>query len=119
MWNGGLVLYDLHAHRNARAVRLICSWRSITGSYALRPIDADAIGLAAMNVLFFLILIAFGIKAGVMPPHFWLPSDHANAPSHVSAIMSGVVIKMGIYVLVRFLFLLPEPSVIGAGQSSS
>jgi hydrogenase-4 component B len=44
-----------------------------------------------------------------MPLHFWLPSAHANAPSHVSALMSGVLIKMGVYGLVRFLGLLPAP----------
>ena len=55
-------------------------------------------------------LVAFGCKAGMMPLHFWLPDAHANAPSHVSALLSGVVIKMGIYGLVRVgLLLLPEP----------
>src|SRR5437879_558109 len=44
-----------------------------------------------------------------MPLHVWLPSAHAAAPSHVSAIMSGVLIKMGIYGLVRVTSLLPAP----------
>ena len=44
-----------------------------------------------------------------MPLHVWLPSAHAIAPSHVSAIMSGVIIKMGIYGLVRVTSLLPHP----------
>lgn len=51
-----------------------------------------------------IILIAtagFGLKAGIMPLHVWLPTAHANAPSHVSALMSGIVIKMGIYGLLR------------------
>ena len=52
-----------------------------------------------------LALIAFGIKAGLMPFHVWLPGAHAAAPSHVSAVMSGVVIKMGIYGLFRVLSL--------------
>ncbi len=51
--------------------------------------------------IFLLALVAFGVKAGAMPLHSWLPSAHASAPSHVSAVMSGVVIKMGIYGLVR------------------
>ena len=50
---------------------------------------------------FVLALVGFGLKAGIMPLHVWLPSAHAIAPSHVSAIMSGVIIKMGIYGLVR------------------
>ena len=46
-------------------------------------------------------LLGFGMKAGIMPLHVWLPSAHANAPSHISALMSGVLIKMGVYGLVR------------------
>jgi hydrogenase-4 component B len=53
------------------------------------------------GTVFFLALFGFGMKAGMMPLHFWLPAAHANAPSHVSAFMSGVMIKMGIYGLVR------------------
>ena len=53
------------------------------------------------TALFLVALFGFGLKAGIMPLHIWLPEAHAAAPSHVSAIMSGVVIKMGIYGLVR------------------
>lgn len=53
------------------------------------------------GAVFLLALFGFGLKAGVMPLHIWLPGAHAAAPSHVSALMSGVVIKMGIYGLVR------------------
>jgi len=54
-------------------------------------------------------LCGFGLKAGLMPLHVWLPGAHANAPSHVSALMSGVLIKMGIYGLVRLTALCAEP----------
>ena len=50
-----------------------------------------------------------------MPLHFWLPAAHANAPSHVSAMLSGVVLKMGIYGLVRMLSLLPNPPRLWGG----
>lgn len=90
-------------------------WRWATGSYDLKPVASDAISLGVMNILFFLSLLGFGIKAGVMPFHFWLPGAHANAPSHVSAILSGVMIKMGIYGLVRFLSLLPDPPYLWGG----
>lgn len=90
-------------------------WRWATGSYALRPAAADVISAGVMNGLFFLALISFGVKAGMMPLHFWLPSAHANAPSHVSAMLSGVVLKMGIYGLVRFLSLLADPPAIWGG----
>jgi len=53
--------------------------------------------------LFMLFFIGFGIKAGFMPLHTWLPHAHPAAPSHVSGIMSGVMIKMGIYGILRVL----------------
>lgn len=90
-------------------------WRWATGSYDLKPIDGQFIGTGVLNALFFLSLLGFGIKAGIMPLHFWLPGAHANAPSHVSAILSGVMIKMGIYGLVRFLSLLPNPPHLWGG----
>ena len=80
-----------------------------TGSWELGPMR-DHAGLAP---LFWLALFGFGVKAGMFPLHIWLPSAHANAPSHVSAIMSGVAIKMGIYGIVRFSGWLPVPP--GAG----
>jgi formate hydrogenlyase subunit 3/multisubunit Na+/H+ antiporter MnhD subunit len=51
--------------------------------------------------LFMLFFAGFGIKAGFMPMHTWLPRAHPAAPSHVSAIMSGIMIKMGIYGILR------------------
>ncbi len=63
--------------------------------------------------LFWLALFGFGLKAGIFPMHIWLPSAHANAPSHVSAILSGVAIKMGIYGLVRFSGWMPVPDAAG------
>jgi hydrogenase-4 component B len=53
--------------------------------------------------LFLVALVGFGLKAGLMPFHIWLPSAHANAPSHVSAVMSGVILKIGVYGMVRTL----------------
>ena len=53
--------------------------------------------------IFLTALFGFGLKAGIMPLHIWLPSAHANAPSHVSAAMSGVILKIGIYGLLRTL----------------
>mgnify|MGYP003767821875 FL=1 len=60
--------------------------------------------------LFLLALIGFGTKAGFIPLHVWLPEAHPAAPSHVSALMSGVMIKTGIYGLVRILFFLGTPA---------
>jgi hydrogenase-4 component B len=90
---------------------LFSLWHSATGSFVLDPSSIDAMSQDTRNMLFFLVLFGFGLKAGMMPLHFWLPSAHANAPSHVSAILSGVLLKMGIYGLVRMLSLFPDPPV--------
>ena len=64
-------------------------------------------GLASL--VFILALIGFGSKAGIVPVHVWLPEAHPVAPSHASALMSGAMIKVGIYGLVRILTLLGPP----------
>ncbi len=79
----------------------------LTGSFDLVPLTAESLSPAAVNLVFLLALAGFGLKAGVMPLHFWLPNAHAMAPSHVSAIMSGVMIKAGIYGMVRMTSILP------------
>src|SRR5207247_8275117 len=56
------------------------------------------------DAAFVLFLLGFGIKAGIVPLHIWLPVAHPVAPSNVSALMSGVIIKTGIYGLTRVLF---------------
>ncbi len=58
---------------------------------------------------FGLATLGFGIKAGLVPVHVWLPEAHAAAPSHVSALMSGILIKLGVYGLLRALTFL-EPA---------
>jgi formate hydrogenlyase subunit 3/multisubunit Na+/H+ antiporter MnhD subunit len=55
---------------------------------------------AGASGVFALALVGFGTKAGLVPFHVWLPEAHPAAPSHVSAVMSGVMVKMGIYGLV-------------------
>jgi formate hydrogenlyase subunit 3/multisubunit Na+/H+ antiporter MnhD subunit len=61
------------------------------------------------GICFILALVGFGTKAGIMPFHVWLPIAHPAAPSPVSALMSGVMIKTGIYGLVRTLSFLGVP----------
>lgn len=62
------------------------------------------------NLIFLLAFVGFGIKAGFVPFHNWLPDAHPAAPSHVSGIMSGVMIKTGIYGILRFLLFVGTPS---------
>jgi hydrogenase-4 component B len=56
------------------------------------------------TVAFLMALLGFGTKAGIVPLHVWLPYAHPAAPSHISALMSGVMIKTAIYALVRVYF---------------
>lgn len=60
-------------------------------------------------------LIGFGTKAGLMPMHSWLPRAHPVAPSHISALMSGVMIKVALYGLIRVLFEWAAPAPLWAG----
>ena len=71
-----------------------------TGSFSFDAIHAY--WGTELNVwLFILFFIGFGLKAGFIPLHSWLPHAHPAAPSHVSGIMSGVIVKMGIYGILR------------------
>lgn len=64
--------------------------------------------------LFFLFFTGFGIKAGFIPLHSWLPQAHPAAPSHISGVMSGVIVKLGIYGILRIVFFLKQDyTVIG------
>jgi len=79
---------------------------------------------AFKSLIFLLAVVGFGTKAGFVPLHVWLPEAHPAAPSHVSAVMSGVMIKTGIYGLVRLLVLLGPPAawwgwlLVGIGVTS-
>ncbi len=56
------------------------------------------------NILLFLIFfVGFGLKAGFIPLHSWLPHAHPAAPSHISGVMSGVIVKLGIYGIIRII----------------
>ena len=63
------------------------------------------------NVVFVLLVVSFGFKSAFFPFHTWLPRAHAAAPAHVSALMSGVIHKAGLFALLRFTLMLgtPEP----------
>ncbi len=82
--------------------------RTASGSFTLAPLTA-AVSPGVGTAIFVLALVGFGIKAGIMPLHVWLPSAHAITPSHGSAMLSGVMLKMGIYGIVRITSLFPHP----------
>ncbi|MHB9098956.1 MAG: hydrogenase 4 subunit B [Syntrophales bacterium] len=113
-----LVIYERHEERNIKAGTLYFIMTHVgtafilfaflllyqaSGSFdfgAIRESMASA-PPAMRNVIFIFALVGFGAKAGIIPFHIWLPAAHPAAPSHVSALMSGVMIKTGIYMLAR------------------
>ncbi len=64
------------------------------------------------NIVFFLAFLGFGTKAGFVPMHNWLPDAHPVAPSHVSAVMSAVMIKTGLYGILRTLLIIETPTAV-------
>jgi hydrogenase-4 component B len=81
--------------------------RGATGSFLFPATGSLQVAAVSGSVIFIAALLGFGSKAGIMPLHIWLPAAHANAPSHVSAILSGVMLKMGIYGILRVLSFFP------------
>ena len=79
----------------------------VTGSFDITAIPVVSPFLKA--VIFLSLFIGFGIKAGVMPFHKWLPYAHSAVPSNISALMSGVMIKVAIYGLIRYLVFVLTP----------
>ncbi|HEX5457655.1 MAG TPA: proton-conducting transporter membrane subunit, partial [Candidatus Nitrosotalea sp.] len=77
-----------------------------TGSFSFDSLreTSSSFPVLVKNLVFVFAFIGFGIKAGIVPLHTWLPHAHPSAPSNVSALMSAVMIKMGIYGIVRTVF---------------
>jgi len=77
-----------------------------SGSYGFESFHAlgDKMPVGQRDLVFLLFLFGFGVKTGMVPLHIWLPAAHPVAPSNVSAFMSGVVIKTGIYGITRVCF---------------
>ncbi|MDE3151164.1 MAG: oxidoreductase [Gemmatimonadota bacterium] len=103
------VQYLVAGHLATAAILLLALvMAAANGSFAIAPLAGPA--AVPAGLLFVLALVGFGTKAGIVPAHVWLPDAHASAPSHVSALMSGVMITMGFYGLARFLPLLGVPA---------
>ncbi len=73
-----------------------------TGSFDIGLVNNQMPSLAK-NAVFLCLLIGFGTKAGIIPLHIWLPYAHPAAPSNVSALMSGIMIKTAIFGMIRFI----------------
>ena len=98
----------------------------VDGGYAFAAMRVEHLAAWQQTVVLILVLFGAGSKAGIVPLHVWLPLAHPAAPSHVSALMSGVMTKVAIYGLIRIVFQLAGPPawwwsvlvlVIGAGTA--
>ena len=96
------------------------------GGYAFDAMRAASADAGRGGLAFVLALIGAGSKAGIVPLHVWLPLAHPAAPSHVSALMSGVMTKVAVYGFVRIVFDLAGPPgwwwsvpvlIVGAGTA--
>ncbi|HTL75506.1 MAG TPA: hydrogenase 4 subunit B [Casimicrobiaceae bacterium] len=98
-------LYLLIAHVGAIAI-LLCFGvlQGGRGDYTFDGMRNVLLGGVWPSIAFFLALAGFGAKAGLLPLHVWLPEAHPAAPSPVSAMMSGVMLKTAVYGLVRVTF---------------
>jgi formate hydrogenlyase subunit 3/multisubunit Na+/H+ antiporter MnhD subunit len=98
-------LYLLIAHVGAIAI-LLCFGvlAGFSGEYTFAAMRDRQVAADWASVTFLLALFGFGAKAGLLPLHAWLPEAHPAAPSPVSAMMSGVMLKTAIYGLVRVTF---------------
>ncbi|MBI5394558.1 MAG: hydrogenase 4 subunit B [Verrucomicrobia bacterium] len=101
------VLYFIMSHIDAGCVILgFLLLFQASGDYSFASLHNLGAEMAPgkRDAAFLLFLLGFGIKAGIVPLHIWLPAAHPVAPSNVSAFMSGVLIKTGIYGLTRVCF---------------
>ncbi|HET8539155.1 MAG TPA: proton-conducting transporter membrane subunit [Anaeromyxobacter sp.] len=107
------LLYLVMAHAGTAALLVaFLALAERAGGFDFPAVRAAARGLdgPTRTALFMLALAGFGAKAGVVPLHVWLPKAHPAAPSHVSALMSGVMLKVAAYGIFRFGFDLLAPA---------
>lgn len=119
------ILYLIAMHVGSAFILILFALMAAhSGSMEFVSWKAHASVFPYAGVAFVIAIIGFGAKAGFFPLHVWLPKAHPAAPSHVSAVMSGIMIKMGIYGIIRTLQFLPMPShhwgsiLIAVGASS-
>lgn len=98
-------LYLLMAHVGALAILLGYGvLASFGGGFGFEAMRGAELSFGWASVAFVLAFIGFGMKAGLIPVHAWLPEAHPAAPSHVSALMSGVMLKVAVYGFIRFVY---------------
>lgn len=105
-------IYFVAAHIGTLSLfALFALLRIADGSFNLWTTGAGGAPTWLATSIFITGVVGFGLKAGIMPLHVWLPGAHANAPSHVSAMLSGVMLKAGVYGIIRVASFLPHPPI--------
>ncbi len=129
-----LVVYDRNDPKNVKAGSLylimtyvgtafiilafLLAYRYVGSfDFAVLKENAHRIPSIVKDMIFVCAMIGFGTKAGIIPFHIWLPAAHPAAPSHVSAVMSGVMIKTGIYMMVRLFLDTLQPIPLWWGET--
>lgn len=98
-------LYLLMAHAGGLAILLGYGvLAAFGGGFGFDAMRGTALPFAWASVAFVLAFVGFGMKAGLFPLHAWLPEAHPVAPSHISALMSGVMLKVAVYGFLRVVF---------------
>jgi hydrogenase-4 component B len=98
-------IYLLMAHIGGLAILLAFGvLASFGGGFAFEALRTAPLAPGWASVAFVLAFLGFGMKAGLVPLHVWLPEAPPVAPAHISALMSGVMLKVAVYGFIRFVF---------------
>ncbi len=110
------LLYFVMAQLGAAAILagfMLVSGGNPLANFAVLALHARLLSSQETALAFTLFFIGFGSKAGLVPLHLWLPEAHPQAPSHVSALMSGAMLKAAVYGFVLAAFILLPPLAVG------
>jgi hydrogenase-4 component B len=116
LWYAGMTQLGFLAVLGCLAVLVV---HAGAGDFATLRAASGTLGGSQQVVVAGLALVGFGSKAGMVPLHVWLPRAHPEAPSHVSAVMSGAMVKLGVYGLLRVGVDLLGGGLSGAGPSGA
>ncbi|MBI4819925.1 MAG: hydrogenase 4 subunit F [Deltaproteobacteria bacterium] len=92
---GTVLIYAAATHAQGGASIDAMSWSAVAGM-------ADRLDPGIVRMGFIFVVVGYGTKAGLAPTHMWLPDAHSQAPSPVSALLSGVLIKCALFGIIRF-----------------
>src|SRR5207302_1226238 len=94
------------------------NWADLISGLKTHSLHINPEGQGILKLSFLLVLLGYGTKAGLFPMHTWLPDGHGEAPSPVSALLSGVLLKSALYVILRF-YVITNMALAGPGRITS